>query len=697
MTKPELLAPAGNFNCLVAAVQSGADAVYLSGKFFGARSYADNFDYAELEKAVDYCHLRNTKVYVTVNTLVSDSELSEFDSYIRFLNELGVDAVIVQDMGALNRIRVVSPQLPIHASTQMTVHNADGVSALEAYGVKRVVLARELSLENIKRIAAKTNAELEVFAHGALCMCYSGQCLMSSIIGGRSGNRGKCAQPCRLPYSINHAEKSAFYMSLKDLSTLDRLTELTSAGVTSLKIEGRMKGAAYVAAVVGVYRKYIDNPHSVETCDEELLDRIFNRGGVTDGYLTGNIGKSMFAFNKPDNPYHKSLKTLENELLENVSVEKRNLKLRAFVKIKIGELPFIAIEGNGVRIEALGTKKTEHAKRIAANAETVAFQINKTGGTPFEFSDIDVEIDDGAFVAVSELNLIRRSALEAFEKKYLLGFRRTALPNAALFTQVIPNSEAVFKGFTCEITTLQQLAAVKDRAFTLFYVPLNIINDNPKAVEAIKEKTVIVLPAIIHENEYEKIVQVVIRLVNSGFYGVMATNIALVHRFKDYRVIGSFRLNIFNSEALAFYKDAGVEAAELSPELSLKQIEKIKKSVPVQTMVYGRLPLMVTENCIVKNGSSCPCSKKNTITDRMGMVFPVINDGASCRSVVLNCKKTFMGFDTEKIKRAGASLLRIYFSDETPEECKMICDSFLNGSGYRPVDFTNGHFIKGVK
>ena len=286
MHKLELLAPAGNFDCLIAAVQSGADAVYLSGKAFGARSFADNFNNEEIEKAIDYCHIRGVKVYVTVNTLVFDSEFEELSAYLGFLNRVGVDGIIVQDMGVFKAAQCIIPNLPIHASTQMTIYNKDGVKFLENSGIKRVVLAREVSLSGIEEISKNTGAELEVFGHGALCMCYSGQCLLSSIIGGRSGNRGKCAQPCRLMYSINSSTKKAFYLSLKDLSSLSHIENLKNAGVSSLKIEGRMKGPAYVAAVVGIYRKYIDNPHPAEEEDLHILDMIFNRGGLTDGYLT---------------------------------------------------------------------------------------------------------------------------------------------------------------------------------------------------------------------------------------------------------------------------------------------------------------------------------------------------------------------------------------------------------------------------
>ncbi len=694
MNKIELLAPAGNFACLVAAVQSGADAVYLSGKAFGARSFADNFDEFELEKAVDYCHLRDTKIYVTVNTLVLDAEMPELREYLIFLNNIGVDAIIVQDMGVVKVAREIVPELPIHASTQMTVHNSDGVKMLEELNVKRVVLARETSIDNIKEIAKKTKAELEVFAHGALCMCYSGQCLMSSIIGGRSGNRGKCAQPCRLPYSINNGKSKKFFMSLKDLSSIEHISTLSEIGVSSLKIEGRMKGPAYVAAVVGIYRKYIDNPHSAEKSDIELLDRIFNRGGVTDGYLTQKLGKEMFAFDKPDNPYLKGSDVIEQELLNKIKSETRKISLNCCVKIRLGEKPHITISGKNIFEEYICDTIVEKAQKTPITDETVKLQISKTGGTPFEFSEIKIELDDGVFITAATLNLMRRTVLEHFEQKLVKSFKRQ---NPKIVEEVVDNNIKTHSGFVCEVTSFEQFEAVKNQDFTQFYIPLHIIEQNLGAITQYKEKTVVVLPAITQDDVATNIYNRAKLLLDKGFYAIMALNLSQIQAFKNYRVLGGFRLNIFNSDALNFYKSLGLEAAELSPELNLRQIEKIKKVISVQTMVYGRLPLMVTENCIIRNDSKCPCNGNNTITDRLGMVFPVIKDGTSCRSVILNCKKTFMGFDLDKLNNAGVDLFRIYFTDETPEECGRICNTFFRNEKYRPQDFTGGHYSKGVQ
>ncbi len=693
MKKIELLAPAGNFECLIAAVQSGADAVYLSGKDFGARSFADNFDYDTLEKAVDYCHLRDVRVYVTVNTLVADKEFDVLCEYLNFLNKIGVDAIIVQDVGVVKIVSEIVPQLPIHASTQMTVHNSEGVKALEKLGVKRVVLSREVSLENIKKISQSSNAELEVFGHGALCMCYSGQCLMSSIIGGRSGNRGKCAQPCRLPYSVNANTKQKFYMSLKDLSSLELIDQMCMAGVSSLKIEGRMKGPAYVAAVVGIYRKYIDNPSVVSQNDMEMLDIIFNRGGLTDGYLTDKIGKEMFAFDKPDNPYRMGNEKIVNKLLNNIKTENKKLKLKADLKIQKGCLPKMLISYNNFEIEYIGETIAEEAAKSPITAENIIIQLQKTGGTPFEFAEITIDLEDNVFLSAGAINQLRRNALQLFSDEYIKTFKRSEnkLTSCSVSDITIKDKE-----FVCEITDIRQFDSVLSYKFSKIYVPLHIIVKNTDKFLKYKERIVIVPPSIIHENDFESVVNKVKSLLEMNFYGILVNNIALIQPLKNYRILGGFRLNIFNSYGLEFYKNQGLIAAELSPELNLRQLTSIKKSIHTQIMVYGRLPLMITENCVVKNGDKCPCDGNNYITDRMGMKFPVIKDGNSCRNVILNCKKTFLGFDMDKVCDTNVRSFRIYFTDETPQECIKICDSFFNSTGYRPNDFTKGHFSKGV-
>ncbi len=694
MHKVELLAPAGNFECMIAAVQSGADAVYLAGTKFGARSFADNFDEGSLERAVDYCHVRGVKVYVTVNTLVLDDETDELCKYLKFLSQIGVDAIIVQDLGVLELAKRFVPNLPVHASTQMTICNSEGVKILKKYGVKRVVLARELSIGEIEEISKNTDSELEVFAHGALCMCYSGQCLLSSIIGSRSGNRGKCAQPCRLPYSINKEKRKAFFMSLKDLSSLEHLEKLKTAGVASLKIEGRMKGPLYVAAVVGVYRKYIDNPQKISDEDIKLLDAIFNRGGLTDGYLTGKTGKEMFALDKPDNPYRKNNSDIERLLSASINGENRKTKIAGEIIISEYSNPIMKISYSNVKVEYEHNLLPEKAVKSELDATTVMTQMRKTGGTPYEFESLDAEVETGLFLSAGELNKIRRNALEKFEKALIDSFKRKE--TFVSEPEIDSECENVPCGYVCEVTNAEQLRMVKKYNFDKFYVPLEIIKNNPELAADAKEKTIVVLPAILREKDFDKCIADVKKLVKSGYKDVLTHSFSVMEKLSECNLYGGFRLNVFNSIALKGIKDMGFKTVELSPELTLRQIKEIKKIMPVQVMIYGRLPLMVSENCIIRNGENCPCKGENSLTDRMGMTFPVIKDGESCRSIVLNCKKTFMLNEIEKIKRAGVSSQRVYFSDESAEECGKICDALFFETGYTPEDFTKGHFYKGV-
>lgn len=697
--KIELLAPAGNFECLAAAVQSGADAVYLSGKSFGARSFADNFDDEELKRAIDYCHIRGVKVHVTVNTLVSDREFSEAVGYLEYLYKTGADAVIVQDVGVAEFVLENLPDMEVHASTQMTIHNSDGVLFAEALGIKRTVLSRELSIKEISAISEKTGTELEVFGHGALCMCYSGQCLMSSIIGGRSGNRGKCAQPCRLMYSVGRSRKKAFYMSLKDLNTLGHIRELEDIGVASLKIEGRMKGAAYVAAAVRTYRKYIDNPSSVKREDVELIESIFNRGGFTDGYLTGKHGAEMFAFDKPDNPYRREEADTSKVLTLSAKEENRKLTVDCRLEIKEGAKPTAKLSANGITAVYTHSETAETAQKNPITAENTEERFRKTGGTPFEFGKIDIKLSGSPYLAASELNAIRRGALELFGEAYTESFRRKPVSDLGASNKKAKFGAAESRTklkFVCEVTTLEQYKSVENENFEIFYAPLHLLKNNIEAFESNKKKTVIVLPSIIHEFENESIKREVAELIERGFRGVSASNAAQVYGYAGVEIFGGFRLNIFNGRSLAFYAKHGVSAAELSPELTLRQISALEKPIPVQVMAYGRLPLMVTENCVLKNGGGCPCGGMGIITDRMGMEFPVIRDGDSCRSVILNSKKTFMADNIEDFRHAGVDFIRLYFTDEGAEECGRICGAYLHNSKYCPKDFTRAHYYNKV-
>ncbi len=676
----ELLAPAGNRECLIAAVKSGADAVYFAGTMFGARSYADNFSDEEMKWAVDYCHIWGVKAYITVNTLVSDREIPQAMEYLKMLSEIGADAVIVQDLGICRLIKENFPNLSIHGSTQMTVHNIDGVLALEKMGISRVVLSRELSLDEIRDIKNKTQARLEVFAHGALCMCYSGQCLLSSVLGGRSGNRGKCAQPCRLEYKINDYGEKGFYMSLKDLCSLNHIREFKEIGVSSLKIEGRMKGSEYVSTVVGIYRKYIDSGASPTEEDVKKLDRIFFRGGLTDGYLIKKQGREMFCFDKPDNPYKKQ----EKAVLEEYDF-KRRLKLNCKVKLNEGEYPQIEAEGNGISVLHKGEELLQESEKRPADEAFICEKISKTGGTPFVFDKIDVDIKGNPFISAKGVNELRREVLLKFEKAFSDSFRRE---DSYEIPKISPKDRENAE-FVCRVVSFEQFQAVKKFEFSKITVPDYIIIDNYEEFLPIKEKIIIELPAIL-----KKVPDSLKKLKNLGFDNLMAENIAFVN-FEGFNLFGGQRMNVFNSYALKFLKEQGFKSAAISPELNLAGIRDLKKSVKTQVMVYGYQPLMVTENCVIRNKEKCSCHNEvNYLTDRKGIKLPVMRDGKECRSIILNSTPTYMGDKIDEIKRSGVEWLMLYFTVESPSLIEQICRRVFQGG--KIEDYTRLHYNKGV-
>ena len=698
MSEMELLAPAGNTECLYAAAENGADAVYFAGKLFGARSYAENFSDDEIKSAVRYCHLRGVKVYITVNTLVSDREIPEAMEYLKFLNNIGVDAVIVQDLGLAMLIRENFPFLPIHGSTQITVHNTEGVLALEKMGMEQVVLSRELSLKEIEKISKETSAKLEIFAHGALCMCYSGQCYLSSVLGGRSGNRGKCAQPCRLEYKINDYPEKEFYMSLKDLCSLNHINEMRKIGISSLKIEGRMKGKEYVAAVVRIYRKYMDSGDVPTKEDAEILNRIFFRGGLTDGYLINKTGRDMFCFSKPDNPYEKQDKG-------GIVLPKfcRKKKLYCSAVIKEGSLPEIEISDGEISVLQRGDETVQTGETKILEEEFVREKLGKTGGTPYEFEKIDITLEGRPFMSAGQINKLRRDIIQKYEDKITASYERNGRYVLAEDTDGNKDESFTPEGvihkkckkavFTCRVANLRQFEAVKEMAFENIYAPARTILENREKFLNYRDKIVIETPAIVKNTETIK--AQLEKLKNLGFSNLAVNNIGFSD-FEGFNLFGGFRLNVFNSRSLKFLKEKGFLSAMLSPELNLAQIKDLEKPIETEVMVYGRLPLMVTENCIIRNREKCGCNREvNFLTDRKGMKFPVMRDGGGCRSVVLNSLPTFMGDKLKDVRQSGACRLLLYFTVEDSAETEKVCEMFFSGKDM-PEKYTRLHYYKGV-
>ncbi len=706
---PELLAPAGNAECLAAAVSMGADAVYLSGREFGARSYADNFDLSQLKEAVRFCHLRGVKVHVTVNTVVGDKELSGLREYLLYLDEIGADALIIQDLGVLRLAKELGIRPQLHASTQLTVHSLAGAKSAVRLGFDRIVLSRELDFEKIKYISENCGAETEIFIHGAMCMSYSGQCLMSSMLGGRSGNRGKCAQPCRQAYKCD-GKPAKFCLSLKDMSLADRLDKVIESGVTSLKIEGRMKGPAYVGCVVKTYADCLRENRKPTQKEAERMNRIFYRGGQSSGYFDNKIGTDMFTFNKPDNPYKSGSEAVADEILSEIETRRDSFKiaLRGEIEIAPERQIKMNIYGDGFSASVSGDNIIEAAASKPVTEETVLRQLKKTGGSVFEFGDIEVKILDNSFVPLSELNAIRRRALEAAESIILRKARPLGrVRNLCSSDNPVPDEKPKKSGFTVSVADITQYRAVikfeteSSAEFIYISVPQHVLLSHTDEFLSRHDRIVIEPPAIVSDSEYGEYLSGLRVLKELGFNKLRVHNIAGFQNDLGFELFGSWRLNITNSMAVRECAESGVGTVMLSLELSLPQIRDIAKEscVPVEVLAYGYAPLMTTENCIVKNLDEkiCPCGKETKyMTDRLGKRFPIMRDGESCRSVLLNSCPVFTADKLSDLIKTGADLINLRFSVESPETVRQVCGAYFGLNDYRIGEFTRMHLYKGI-
>ena len=670
MINCELLAPAGSTKSLEAAVLSGTDAVYLGGSLFNARASAVNFNDEELEKAVEFCHLRKVKIYVTVNILISDREFESLDRFIRFINRIGVDGVIVQDIGVAMYIKKIAPNLRLHASTQMTVYDVYGAKFLKSIGFERVVLARELSLEKIKEISQQSGIETEIFVHGAMCLCYSGQCLMSSIIGGRSGNRGKCAQPCRLEYQIEN--KKAYLMSLKDMCLIEHLKEIEKCGVTSLKIEGRMKGPEYVGTVVSIYRKYLENEKEISKFDYEKLESIFYRGGFSDGYFISQKGKNMFCHTKPDNPYLRQKEIFK--LTENY----KKTAVFMYFSAHIGEnLKLTIVDEYGNSAEYVSEILLEKANTSSASYDKIKENLNKLGDTVFVSKNIEIDIDENVFIPTSEINKARRQATLMLEKAIVDSYKRES-SNKNSFDIALKKISDVYE-LSVLVSDKKQLDAIRKTDCKRIYVPIEL-ND-------FKEDEIIALPRISPDNLLEQ-------LSNTICDTVLVRNIGQIEIAKrcNKKIQLDFTMNIFNSVACEFCKENNIDTVTLSTELTLKQIQPLNKIIDCECVIYGKLPMMITENCLLK--TSVGCKHGGYIYDRTNEGF-LIKCLPECRNEIYNSKPIVMSDKKEDIIFSGIRFGRLNFVDESPDKCVEIYNKYKNGEKI-DTEFTRGKFYKGV-
>lgn len=732
--KTELLAPAGSYEALTAALAAGADAVYLGGSMFGARAYAKNLTEEEILRAIDFVHLHGKKMYLTVNTLLKEEELEDLlYSYLLPFYRQGLDAVIVQDLGAMRAIREWFPDLPIHASTQMTVTGSAAARMLEKQGVTRVVPARELSLEEIRRIHRTTNLEIECFVHGALCYCYSGQCLMSSLIGGRSGNRGRCAQPCRLPYEVYEKGKrlggrgEEYPLSPKDMCTLELLPEILRAGVTSLKIEGRMKKPEYTAGVVSVYRKYLDlydqNPgkyHVLEEDRKKLFD-IYNRDGFNQSYYKVRNGRDMMALKNEKQIvgsqrgrrneqlfYEIQREYLDTELLRPVSgYLTLCMDMPAALTVYAGDV-CVTVEKDGI----------QKAEKQPLTEERVRTQMNKTGNTQFYFEQLDIFMDNDIFLPMQFLSELRREALERLYEELVKPFRR--YPVEIRKTDERKETDRVPVSRKLQVTALAETR--KQLEVLLEFPQISCIyadmfcfswESYPEEVLAVLAKTratgkqlMLALPYAVREGELDRFREIFRQLVLEGLDGFLVRNLESHAFLKEAgfscMTVTDYSVYTMNRRAQVFWAEQGVKKDTMPLELNQYELAN-RGNRKSEMIVYGYLPMMISAQCVRKTMEGCNRKKSMLLLkDRYGKEFPVKCCCDLCYNVIYNSVPLGLLREADAVKKLMPASVRLSFTIESAEETRETAERFLAAyCGDREEEpereYTRGHFRRRVE
>lgn len=699
----ELLAPAGSLEILKGVIESGADAVYVGGSMFGARAYANNFTEEELLEAIDFAHLRGVKVYLTVNTLIKNSEFSKLYDYLLVYYKRGLDAVIVQDIGVVKAIHEYFPSMEIHTSTQMTVTGADGVRFLSQFGVTRVVMAREVSLAEMKRIHEETGMELEAFVHGALCYSYSGQCLFSSILGGRSGNRGRCAQPCRLPYTVE-GKKDEYILSLKDMCGIKALDKLHDAGVYSLKIEGRMKQLEYACGVVKYYRSYIDSKKPVSDADYDRIKALGNRCGFTDRYYFDHNGSDMVTYVKPNFVSNAA----------EPSPEKRKLSIEGEIVLREGEPGSLTVKRGDVTYKA-SIEPVSAALKAPLDKKAAIDRINKTGDTDFEFSYIKAQIGENVFVPNGALNKLRRDAISGLcdkllKKYYRNDARYTDMPGLTALPEYVVKSDAAhdeaINDYTtiCSCMTRTQLdTLISYDCFDVFYLDFDMYDrktliqqfaDDVQSLTKRNKKVYLMLPTIFRADSSDYFVSIAKELDNVNFEGFVVKNYEELYLtenlFTGKKVILDHNMYTFNDVSKSAFFEHGVSGDTVPLELNSREIMH-RNNIGSQMIVYGYYPLMTTANCVHKNTNGCDKKQKLIyLKDRYNKSFAVCNNCKECYNTIYNSLPTMLTKNISKLKEAGIRSFRYSFTIETPKQIKAVMDD-------KVAEYTNGHYKRGVE
>jgi len=690
----ELLSPAGGFDSLIAAVQTGADAVYMGFGAFNARRSAKNFTDEEFASAVSYCHLRGVRVFLTLNTLLTDRELVQAADALKKACAMGVDAILVQDWGLLTLAREVVPDVPLHASTQMSLFTLGGANEAAALGMERVVLARELNRDEVQEICAGCPAEIEIFIHGALCMCYSGQCEMSAVVGERSGNRGACAQPCRLPYGVNGPCRGEHPLSLKDANLSAYLGEMAEMGVACLKLEGRMKRPEYVAVITGIYRRLLDEKRRPTVEEARQLEQAFSRSGFTDGYWLGKKGPQMFGTRPENTPEPKDLFAEARAQYEN-GRENRKIPVNLRLTVRRGEPVRLggACAVHGGAAFAMGTGAVpEEARNRAVTAEELRQRLSKTGGTVFTADRVEIELDEGLMVPASVINGLRRELLDELAAR-----REDIPPRRVLEAAALPEAPEPPKAmrFTCSVLKAEQVtAALLAEKPAIVYVPIEELERLDAGLDWGETELCAVLPRVFRTADEPVLRQLLARHPAAAVAVGNLGHLPIV-RGLGRTLRGDFGLNIFNSRALLFWREQGLSSATASFELRWQQVRDLNKHLPCEAIVYGRLPLMVMENCVTQCNVGCTHGAGSVLTDRTGAQFPV-TCGYGCRCEIQNSRTLFLA-DKPEMHRCGLAYGRLRFTTETPEQCAAVLRRYKDGGGWTPDDMTRGLFYRGVE
>ncbi len=674
---PELLAPAGSRLSLEAALEAGADAVYFGGGRHNARARAQNFEESDISAAVDLVHAHRKKAYFTLNTLVSDRELPELIEQARIAAAAGVDALIVADLGGGALIRRHFPELPLHASTQMSAHNSAAGEILAGLGFSRMVCAREMPLCNLRSFVKNTRIEAEVFVHGALCVSHSGQCLFSSMVGGRSGNRGECAQPCRLPFMTGPSGTSGtsgstgstgstgkpcsaerYPLSLSDLSLARHIPALINSGIKSLKIEGRMKPPEYVLAVTRTYRRLLDERRAAADDEIEYLATVFSRGGFTDAYFTGNIGRGMLG-----------VRTVEDKEASRALEPFRGLTKKPTLDLSASILPDTPISltaaSGGISVNVTG-EIPEAARNKAAERDYLLRNLTKLGATPYSAGNISLELGERLALPSSKLNALRRAAVDA------LAAARRPIWNESDVTPDIPPAKKTRSERSARFIHSSQIPEEAEQYFDIIYLPLDEFIKSPGA-----SASGVILPPVIFDSELEGVREQLQVAVGLGAAHALLAGLGQISLAREFGLVphGDFRLNVTNSSSVAVCMELGFDDVILSPELTLPQIRDIEGDT--QVIVYGRIPLMLLEKCVAKDTSGCAACRagRAELIDRRGISFPVLRQSPH-RNIIYNSLPTYMADRQPDLERAGVTSRHFLFSTESAGEVAAVIAAY---------------------